>query len=75
MRKETPEQRAAADAAYERGWIDSLDAYIRSQVVPIEQRYWYHRGWDACAKYRWTDRIRNGVAPDRTYRVPRDPRS
>ncbi len=59
------------DAAYERGWIDSLDAYDRASLVPSADRYWYKRGWDACADYRWRDRNGNGIAPDRSYRTPR----
>ena len=59
------------DAAYERGWVDSLDAYQRISCQPFNERYYYGQGWDACAKYRWQDRNGNGVAPDRNYRTPR----
>lgn len=61
-----------ADAAYERGWVDSLDA--RLDMSPGVDPYCYHMGWQACADYRWQDRNGRGVAPDRTYRVPRPER-
>lgn len=68
MTKLTPEQ---ADAAYERGWVDSLDALDRTSCQPTADIYWYRTGWQACADYRWQDRCNNGVAPDRAYRTPR----
>lgn len=68
----TPEQREAQkDAAYERGWVDSLTAYDRTSQQPINDAYCYRQGWDACAKYRWEDPANNGRAPDRNYRIPR----
>lgn len=59
------------DAAYERGWVDSLNAYWNSSGQPFEDIYNYHEGWEACAKYRWEDPTNNGRAPDPNYRVPR----
>lgn len=74
-RRETLEQQAANNAAYERGWVDSLDARWVSSIDPMIDRYWYARGWHACADYRWRDPSGRGVAPDRDYRIARDPLS
>lgn len=71
MTKTTDE---AKDAAYERGWVDSLDARYGHSFEPIGTGYWYVRGWNACADYRWLDRSGRGVAPDRKYRTPRPAR-
>lgn len=65
------EKEAAADATYERGWADSLDALDRISGQPIGDIYWYRVGWDACAKYRWEDPANHGSAPDRSHRIPR----
>lgn len=62
---------AEDDAAYERGWVDSLDAIDRSSLQPKDDIYWYRTGWQRCADYRWQDRTKRGVADDRTYRAPR----
>lgn len=70
-RKLSPEQERAADAAYERGWRDSLSAHSRHSGQPMNDIYYYGQGWDACAKYRWEDPANRGVAPDRNYRTPR----
>lgn len=70
-RRSAQEKEAAADAAYERGWVDSLTAYDRTSCQPIEDVYWYRRGWDACAEYRWADPANNGSAPDKNFRIPR----
>lgn len=75
MTRLTPAERnAQADASYERGWRDSLDARFDMCTPPEIDRYWYNMGWQACADYRWQDRNGRGVAPDRTYRVPRPER-
>ena len=68
MKRETEAAALAADAAYERGWKDSLDAYARHSLIPPNDRYWYGIGWQACADYRWQDRNGRGIAPDRNYR-------
>jgi len=67
----TAEKETAADAAYERGWVDSLDAWDRLSSQSMADSYWYRRGWQACANYRWQDRNGRGIAPDRAYRTPR----
>lgn len=59
------------DAAYERGWSDSLTAHFAPSRVPINVRYYYIDGWQKCADYRWRDPAGRGVAPDPTYREPR----
>lgn len=68
MRKLTEDDR---DAAYERGWLDSLRAYDNLSGQPIEERYDYAAGWHACGNYRWADPRGRGVAPDPTHRTPR----
>lgn len=69
---ETPEEREQRrDAAYERGWVDSLRGLQGHSVQPIDDVYDYARGWDACAKYRWEDPKNNGRARDPSYRIPR----
>lgn len=65
------EQRERADAAYERGWADSLRAHSRHSGQPMEDIYWYGKGWEACAEYRWQDPANRGVAPDPHFRIPR----
>ena len=65
------EREARCDAAYERGWVDSLRAYFSISTQPIEDAYCYRQGWLACAAYRWADPSNRGVAPDPTYRTPR----
>lgn len=75
IRRETSEQCAENDAAYELGWTDSLGAHWYPGRVEFGLGYWYKRGWDACADYRWRDPARRGVAEDRAFRIPRDPRS
>ncbi len=62
---------ARRDAAYERGWVDSLTAFDARSIQPWEDIYDYARGWEACARYRWRDMAGRGVAPDPTYREPR----
>lgn len=70
---DTPEERIARrDAAYERGWVDSLSAYDRTSCQPTEDIYYYRQGWDACAKYRWADPAGRGRAPDTKFRIPRE---
>lgn len=59
------------DAAYERGWVDSLSAYSAHTLQPIEDVWDYRQGWEACAKYRWQDPANRGRAPDPNYRTPR----
>lgn len=72
MKHETPEEREKRkDAAYERGWVDSLTAYDRTNLQPPEDIYAYRQGWDACAKYRWEDPANKGRAPDPNFRIPR----
>lgn len=72
MKRETPEEREERrDAAYERGWVDSLSAYAAHGLQPSEDVWDYGRGWEACAKYRWQDPANNGVAPDPNFRTPR----
>lgn len=71
VKAKRPEQEAAADAAYERGWVDSLDAYDRISLQPTDDIYWYRIGWDTCAKYRWEDPKNRGRALDRNYRIAR----
>jgi hypothetical protein len=68
----TLEQREAQrDAAYERGWVDSLSAYDRTSMQPTTDIYYYRQGWDACADYRWADPSNRGRALDLNYRKPR----
>ncbi len=67
-REEREQQR---DAAYERGWLDSLRAFYNTGGQPIEDVYDYVSGWEACSKYRWEDRRNRGVAPDPAFRRPR----
>jgi hypothetical protein len=55
-------------AAFERGWLDSLDGYAAHSVQATEDAYDYARGWSECANYRWADPANRGVAPDRGYR-------
>jgi hypothetical protein len=70
--KITHEQREAQrDAAYERGWVDSLRAYDRISQQPMGDVYYYRQGWDVCAEYRWNDPANRGSAPDPAYRKPR----
>lgn len=71
LRQSAQEREAANDAAYERGWVDSLRAYDQQSRQPIEDAYWYRKGWDACADYRWKDPKNRGSAPDLNFRVPR----
>jgi hypothetical protein len=67
--KETAEARdARRDAAFERGWVDSLRGYYALSMEPIDDGYYYKRGWDMCTAYRWIDPKNNGVAPDPNYR-------
>lgn len=69
----SPEAREAQrDAAYERGWVDSLRAYWAISLQPIDDCFDYGKGWNACAKYRWADPSNNGRAPDPDFRVPRN---
>ena len=68
---ETPEAREARrQAAYERGWVDSLHGYQATHSQHVEDIYDYAQGWHACADYRWADPRNNGVASDETYRKP-----
>lgn len=62
---------ADKDAAYERGWIDSLSAHWNTGAVSHDVLYWYIQGWQRCADYRWQDRNGRGIAPDPTYRISR----
>lgn len=72
MKRETPEdEEKRRDAAYERGWVDSLSAYAAHSLQPIEDMFDYHKGWHACAEYRWKDPANRGVAPDPDFRTPR----
>lgn len=72
--RETAEQRESRrDAAYERGWVDSLRAYYARSSQAVEDIYDYAQGWHACADYRWQDRNGRGIAPDPTFRTPRKP--
>lgn len=66
--KLTEEQK---DAAYERGWVDSLTAYFAPISIAMGEQYYYLRGWHTCADWRWEDPSRRGVALDKTYRRPR----
>jgi hypothetical protein len=67
-----PEERARQrDAAYERGWVDSLRACQNVSQQPVEDAYDYQQGWNECAKYRWEDPANDGCAPDPNYRKPR----
>lgn len=59
------------DAAYERGWVDSLHGVFAACVQLASDKYDYISGWHACAKYRWRDPKGRGVAPDTSYREPR----
>ena len=61
----------ARDAAYERGWVDSLRAYWNSVGQAPDDIYWYAQGWRACANYRWQDHAGSGRAPDPSFRTPR----
>lgn len=70
-RLEPEERERQRDAAYERGWKDSLTAYYNMTNQPDDDRYDYGKGWDACAKYRWEDPANRGSAPDPNYRIPR----
>jgi hypothetical protein len=74
MSKRAPETREAREtrrqAAYERGWVDSLRAYQDTSSQPTEDKYDYGQGWHACANYRWAEPANRGVAPDPTYRKP-----
>jgi len=66
---ETPVARNARfEAAYERGWVDSLRAHNALSCQPALDKYYYQRGWHDCADYRWKDPEGRGVAPDPTYR-------
>jgi len=65
------ERKAQRDAAYERGWVDSLIAFDRTSQQPTEDIYCYRQGWDACAEYRWKDPANRGSAPDRNFRKAR----
>lgn len=67
------EREARRDAAYERGWVDSLRGYDARGVQSWDDNYDYARGWEACAAYRWKDPTNRGRAPDPTYRTPRPP--
>lgn len=72
---ETPEARKARrQAAYERGWTDSLRGYQATSLQHVEDIYDYAQGWHACADYRWADPTDRGVAPDPNYRKPYEPR-
>lgn len=67
--KETPEDRVRRrEAAYERGWVDGLQAYDARATQPVNDIYDYWAGWEACASYRWRDPSNNGVAVDPTFR-------
>ncbi len=72
MKISREEEERLRDEAYERGWVDSLSARLAMCSVPTAYRYYYRQGWDACAKYRWQDPNGRGVAPDRTFRIPRE---
>lgn len=65
------EREAQRDAAYERGWVDSLSAHWCQNGQAFEDIYYYRQGWDACAECRWQDPKNNGRAPDPTFRTPR----
>ncbi len=67
--KETPEARdVRRAAAFERGWVHSLNGYDARAQQPVEDLYDYRRGWDECAIYRWADPANKGIAPDLNYR-------
>ena len=69
---ENPADREARrDAAYERGWVDSLRAYDDRGSQPVQDIYDYARGWEACSDYRWANPYGRGVAPDPDFRTPR----
>ena len=67
----TEQDKACRDAAYERGWVDSLSAFDRTSCQPTADIYDYRLGWDACANYRWKDPANRGKASDPNYREPR----
>lgn len=68
---EPEERERQRDVAYERGWVDSLKAYDATSLQPVDDIYYYSRGWQACAEYRWEDPSNRGVAPNPNYRIPR----
>lgn len=71
-RKLTAEEiEAKRDAAYERGWVDSLRAHDRASCQPNADIYCYREGWEACAKYRWQDPSNRGRATDPGFRIPK----
>lgn len=63
-----PRPQGRRAAAFERGWVDSLNGYFNLVNQSIEDSFDYRRGWDECATYRWADPINRGVAPDPTFR-------
>ena len=65
------EREARRDAAYERGWVDSLKAHWNQSRQSFDDIYYYAEGWQACADYRWADRKNLGRAPDPNFRTPR----
>lgn len=71
LKPTTAEREKAKDAAYERGWVDSLTAYNAISFQPSGDRYWYKQGWDSCAKYRWQEPANRGRASDPNFRIPR----
>lgn len=66
------EREERRDAAYERGWRDSLRAHWNTNGQPFNEIYDYVSGWHACAKYRWEDPANHGRAPDPSFRTPRE---
>lgn len=71
-RKPTAEEREAQrDAAYERGWVDSLTAHWRASCQSMDDLYYYTLGWQMCAQYRCLDPSNRGTAPDPDFRIPR----
>lgn len=71
MRRTPQQDKERRDAAYERGWLDSLRAYYALSLQPLEDCYDYAAGWQACAAYRWANPANRGIAPDTSYRMPR----
>jgi hypothetical protein len=71
QRPDPEERNKRRDAAYERGWQDSLRGYAAHSLQPIDDVYYYAQGWSECAKYRWENPANNGCAPDPNYRKPR----
>lgn len=66
------EVKAAREAAYQRGWTDSLTAYYGVSEQPWKDKYDYLTGWWACADKRRAETRRPAIEVDSGPRIISD---